>query len=59
MIAGEGGQIALNARFLADALNAMKTPQIAIETQAAQNPGVFKPVGSDGFVHIVMPMTVR
>lgn len=59
MIAGEGGQIALNVKFLADALNAIKTPQIALETQTAQNPGVFKPVGADGYIHIVMPMTVR
>lgn len=59
MVHGEGGQIALNVRFLSDALNAIKTPQIAIETQTAQNPGVFKPVGAEGYIHIVMPMTVR
>ena len=59
MVHGEGGQIALNVKFLGDALNAIKTPQIAIETQTAQNPGVFKPVGADGYLHIVMPMTVR
>lgn len=59
MIAGDGGQIALNVKFLAEALNAVSTPQIAIETQSPQSPGVFKPVGGDGYVHIVMPMTVR
>lgn len=59
MVHGEGGQIALNVKFLSDALNAIKTPQIAIETQTAQNPGVFKPVGAEGYIHIVMPMTVR
>jgi DNA polymerase-3 subunit beta len=59
MIHGEGGQIALNVKFLAEALNAIKTPQIAFETQTPQNPGVFKPVGADGYIHIVMPMTVR
>jgi DNA polymerase-3 subunit beta len=59
MIHGEGGQIALNVKFLAEALNAIKTPQIALETQTPQNPGVFKPVGADGYIHIVMPMTVR
>ena len=59
MVQGEGGQIALNVRFLSDALNAITTPQIAIETQTPQNPGVFKPVGTDGYIHIVMPMTVR
>lgn len=59
MVHGEGGQIALNVRFLTEALNAIKTPQVAIETQTAQNPAVFRPVGADGYVHIVMPMTMR
>lgn len=59
MVNGEGGQIALNVKFLAEALNAMKTAQIALETQTPQSPGVFKPVGQEGYVHIVMPMTVR
>src|SRR5439155_1713805 len=54
-----GGQIPVNVEFLAEALNAIKTPQIALETQTPQNPGVFKPVGADGYIHIVMPMTVR
>ncbi|MEN9934898.1 MAG: hypothetical protein RLZZ387_1477 [Chloroflexota bacterium] len=59
MVHGEGGQIALNVKFLADAINAIKTPQIALETQTQQNPAVFRPVGAEGYVHIVMPMTVR
>ena len=59
MITGEGGQLALNVRFLSEALSAMKTSQIALETQTAQSPGVFRPIGTEGFIHIVMPMTVR
>jgi DNA polymerase-3 subunit beta len=59
MIHGEGGSIALNARYLADTLSAVKTAQVAIETQTPRSPGVFKPVGTEGYVHIVMPMTVR
>lgn len=58
-ISGKGGQIALNVRFLTDAISAIKTPQIAIEIQTAQHPGVFKPVGTEGYVHIVMPMTAK
>jgi DNA polymerase-3 subunit beta len=59
MIHGEGGQLALNVKFLAEAIGAIKTPQIALETQTPQSPGVFKPVGADGYIHVVMPMTVR
>lgn len=59
MIAGEGGQIALNVKFLSDAIAAIPTPQLALETQSPQHPAVFKPVGVEGYIHIVMPMTVR
>ena len=59
MVDGEGGQIALNVKFLAEAIASVGTPQIAIEMQTAQNPGVFKLIGADGYMHIVMPMTVR
>jgi DNA polymerase-3 subunit beta len=58
-VAGEGGQIALNVKYLQEALNAMPTPQVAFETQTPASPGVFRPVGQEGFIHIVMPMTVR
>ncbi len=58
-IDGEGGQIALNVKYLAEALNAIKTAQVSIETQTAQSPGVFKPIGQEGYVHIIMPMTIR
>jgi DNA polymerase III subunit beta len=59
MVQGEGGQIALNVKYLAEALNAMKTAQVVLETQTPQSPGVLKPVGQEGYVHIVMPMTIR
>ncbi len=59
MIQGEGGAIALNVKYLSDALAAMKSAQVAFETQTPQSPGVFKPVGQDGYVHIIMPMSLR
>lgn len=59
MIHGEGGQIALNVKYLSEALAAMKTAQVALETQTPSSPGVFKPVGNEGYVHIIMPMSIR
>lgn len=59
MVHGDGGQIALNVKYLAEALAAIKTAQIALETQTPQSPGVFKPVGQDGYIHIIMPMSIR
>lgn len=58
-VTGEGGVIALNVRFLADAIAAVHSNQIAFEMQSAQSPAVFKPVGQDGYIHIVMPMSMR
>jgi DNA polymerase-3 subunit beta len=59
MVHGEGGQLALNVRFLSDALGAVKTSQVALEMQSTQSPGVLKPVGQDDYIHIIMPMTIR
>ena len=56
MVDGEAGQIALNVRFLMDALNVMGTSQVALETKTPGSPGVLKPVGEDGHIHVVMPM---
>jgi len=58
MIDGSG-QVAVNAGFLTDALNAITTPQVAIEIQGPNNPLVIRPVGQDGYIHVIMPMTVR
>ncbi|GIV89609.1 MAG: DNA polymerase III subunit beta [Chloroflexus sp.] len=58
-VTGDGGVIALNVKFLADAIAAVGSNQIAFEMQSAQSPAVFKPVGHDGYIHIVMPMSMR
>ena len=49
-------EIAFNVAFLREALQSMRTPSIAIEATAANSPGVFKPVGEEGFLHVIMPM---
>lgn len=56
---GPGGPTAANVAFLATALGCISTPQVAIELGDARAPVVFKPVGADGYLHLVMPMTVR
>ena len=58
-VVGEGGSIALNVKYLQEALNAMSSSQVALETQTPASPGVFRPIGQEGYIHIVMPMTVR
>ena len=54
----DGGSvlIAFNVKFLREALEVIKTPNVALETSAANAPGVLKPVGDDNFLHVIMPM---
>jgi DNA polymerase-3 subunit beta len=53
---GSGVLIAFNVKFLREALEVIKTPNVALETSAANAPGVIKPVGDDNFLHVIMPM---
>ena len=55
-VEGNGLDIAFNVRFLIDVLAALNTPQVALELNAATNPGIIKAVGDDAFIHVVMPM---
>ncbi|MBI4790641.1 MAG: DNA polymerase III subunit beta [Chloroflexi bacterium] len=55
---GDPIEIAFNARYLADVLNVLHTPQVALETTSAASPGVIKPVGRDDFTHVIMPMHI-
>jgi DNA polymerase-3 subunit beta len=57
----DGGsvEIAFNARYLTDVLNVLRAAQVAIETTSASSPGVFKIVGRDDFIHVIMPMHVK
>jgi DNA polymerase-3 subunit beta len=53
---GEAVEIAFNARYLADVLNILHSPQVAIETSGSSSPGVIKAVNRDDFTHVIMPM---
>jgi DNA polymerase III subunit beta len=49
-------EIAFNARYLIDALGAVDTTDVALETRDASSPGVIQPVDGGTFVHVIMPM---
>jgi DNA polymerase-3 subunit beta len=53
---GGGVLIAFNVKFLREALEVIKTPNVALEMTAANAPGVLRPVGDDQFLHVIMPM---
>jgi DNA polymerase-3 subunit beta len=54
----EGAQlvIAFNVRFLREVLDVIKTPNIALETNANNTPALIHPIGDDNYQHVIMPM---
>ena len=59
VIEGDESKIAFNSKYLLDVLSVMERGQVALETTTPSSPGVFKPIGSDRYVHVVMPMFVQ
>ena len=58
-VAGEAAKIAFNGKYLIDVLSVLHEGQVALETTTPSSPGVIRPVGSDNYVHIIMPMFVQ
>ena len=55
-IEGDATTIAFNARYLNDVLGNVQADRFALELNGPLSPGVFRPVGDDGYVHVVMPV---
>jgi DNA polymerase-3 subunit beta len=53
---GGGVLIAFNVKFMREVLEVIKSPNVALETSAANAPGVVRPVGDEDFLHVIMPM---
>jgi DNA polymerase III subunit beta len=59
IVQGNEAKIAFNGKYLTDVLNVIKEAQVMLETSSPSSPGVIKPVGTDNYVHVVMPMFVQ
>jgi DNA polymerase III subunit beta len=55
-VEGDATTIAFNARYLNDVLGNVQVDRFALELNGPLSPGVFKPVGDDAYVHVVMPV---
>ena len=55
-VEGDGTTIAFNARYLNDVLTNVQAERFALELNGPLSPGVFRPVGDDAYVHVVMPV---
>jgi DNA polymerase-3 subunit beta len=58
-VEGEGVKIAFNGKYLQDVLQALDNGQLAMETTGPSSQGVFRPVGNDNYIHVIMPMFVQ
>jgi DNA polymerase III subunit beta len=57
-VAGDGVQIAFNARYVLDALGVIDSEEVALGFNGPLQPGVIRPVGRDDYLYIVMPVRV-
>ncbi|MEX1252742.1 MAG: DNA polymerase III subunit beta [Dehalococcoidia bacterium] len=58
-IEGEASKIAFNGKYLQDYLQVLEGGRVALEMDGPSKQGVFKPVGDESYVHVVMPMFVQ
>jgi DNA polymerase-3 subunit beta len=55
-IDGSGLLIAFNVEFLVQVLDVVRSPNVALETNANNSPGLIRPMGDEDYVHVIMPM---
>ncbi len=51
--------ILFNIKYLNDVLAVISTPEITLELNTPQTPGVIKPLGMDSYVYVIMPLYSR
>lgn len=56
---GEENEIAFNYRFVQGFLGAVSQPEISLEITGPLNPGVFRTIGDESFLHIIMPVRLQ
>ena len=59
VVEGEESKIAFNGKYLTDVLGVLHETQVVLEMASPSSPGVIRPVGSDNYLHVVMPMFVQ
>jgi DNA polymerase III subunit beta len=58
-VEGADAKIAFNGKYLTDVLSVIRQSQVALETTSPSSPGLLRPVGTDNYTHVVMPMFVQ
>jgi DNA polymerase-3 subunit beta len=55
---GDGIEIAFNARYILDVLEAIPTDRITLDLSGGLNPGMLRPEGDDSYLYVLMPMQI-
>jgi DNA polymerase-3 subunit beta len=55
---GPEGQIAFNSRYLLDVLNVLRSSKVMLGMNGANQAGVVKPVDSEAYTYVIMPMVI-
>jgi DNA polymerase-3 subunit beta len=58
-VEGDGVKIAFNGKYLQDVLQALEGGELKLETTGPSSQGVFRTMGDDNYVHVIMPMFVQ
>ncbi len=59
IVEGEATKVAFNSKYLMDVLTILEEEQVALETTSPSSPGVFRPIGTENYLYVVMPMFVQ
>jgi DNA polymerase III subunit beta len=51
--------ILFNIKYLSEVLGVISTPEVILELNTSQQPGVIKPMGNDDYVYVIMPLYSR
>ncbi len=55
---GEPTEIAFNARYLLDVLEAVETENVTVDLSGPLNPGMIRAEGNDDYLYVLMPMQI-
>ena len=58
-VEGDEAKIAFNGKYLSDVLGVLHESQVALEITNASSPGLIRPVGTDNYTHVIMPMFIQ
>jgi DNA polymerase-3 subunit beta len=58
-VEGDESKIAFNGKYLTDVLSVLHESQVALEITNPSSPGLIRPVGTDKYTHVIMPMFIQ